>query len=264
MASRSNLLKLRLAAARTLRAAERWESSYTQNRATFERLVAEDRALEQDLAEYFLDLASFRLDRLINWQEVQRRIQASSGLVPPKDDDVWKIEVEILVAAVADHIEELITIGGQAGEAIYSSPVGISRVSELVQRSARKHVAALVGSVTDTTRDLIRQAVDKGLAAGETTGEITRRVQEVIANPVRADLIARTESVNSYQLGLQAFAEESGAKSREWEARLNACVICSPLDGQVKPIGEPFETSRGPVMRPAVHPRCRCGLIYNY
>lgn len=260
--TRAELLELRLAASRAIRASEKWESAYTKDRKTFERLVAEEAALDQSLAEYFYGLATQRLAGLINWAELQHKVHAD--VVPPASDDVWKAEVQILFGVTEGHIAELITIGGQAGEVLYKSPIGISRISELVLDAAQTKTSELVSGVTETTRDLVRSAINRGLAAGEPTSQITERVYEVVNNPVRADMIARTESVNSYQLGLRTFAKETGAKSKTWEALLNACRICSPLNGVTVKIDRPFMSPIGPVMQPAAHPRCRCGVIYNY
>lgn len=264
MATRDGLLKVRARAGALIRASEKWEQSYTKDRKTFRALIDKEQALEQAIAEHFYKFADDRTVYVVNWAEVQNRIQAAADVVPPRSDDIWNLEVQLLTAAIEDDVIDLITIGGQAGESVYESPLGISRISKAVQDAARKHVAQLVSGVTDTTRDLVRQAVKRSIAAGENLDAMTANVREVISNPVRAELIARTESVNSYQLGLEVFGQESGAVSRTWEARLNACVVCSPLDGVTKPVGEPFDTSVGPVLRPAVHPRCRCGLIYNY
>ena len=41
------------------------------------------------------------------------------------------------------------------------------------------------------------------------------------------------------------------------------CPICAPLDGQTKPLNEPFQTSVGPKMNPPFHPSCRCTIAVS-
>ena len=71
--------------------------------------------------------------------------------------------------------------------------------------------------------------------------------------------------MNSYQTGLAKYARMTGAVSKSWESLLGACPICKPMDGVTIPIDELFVFPNGAeVDRPSVHPRDRCGVIYNY
>lgn len=89
----------------------------------------------------------------------------------------------------------------------------------------------------------------------------------------RAETIARTETINAAQAGQQIAweqASENGLLSRThvrqgWlvtpDDRL--CIVCA-LIPEMNPAGVPlggyFQTPAGPVLRPTVHPNCRCSL----
>lgn len=92
------------------------------------------------------------------------------------------------------------------------------------------------------------------------------RIQKTINNPVRAEMIAQTESVNSWNMGIQNYGLETGATGKRWESLAGACQKkCGPIDGQERKITEMFTLADGTqVMQPAGHTRCRCGhhLIY--
>lgn len=262
MTSRAKLLEARAEVSLVLRASEAWEASYRKDKATFGRLLREEVALEQDMAEYLRDLSE-RAPEFVRWTEV---IQAAA--VPPAGDEIWKQEQQRAYVITYGHISELVVIGGQAGEVIYKTPIGFGPNTPYVLDAAGKHTAELVSRITDTTRDLIRQAIKTGIDMGENGAQMTERLRGVLNDPARAELIARTESVNAYQLGLAEFGRISGAKSKTWEYLAGACEVCTSAlalndDGTVG-IDESFASSTGTIDRPPAHPRCRCGVIYNY
>lgn len=155
----------------------------------------------------------------------------------------------------------LVATGGQFGEIEYGINLGITSLSESVLIAAREQTARLVSQVTDTNRKLIREAIRQGIAMGEDVTGTIARIKTVINNPVRAEMIAQTESVNAYQTGLNNFAVETNAKRKTWEALNGACKACAPVDGETVGTGGLFSNGKS---IPAAHPRCRCGLIYDY
>jgi hypothetical protein len=85
----------------------------------------------------------------------------------------------------------------------------------------------------------------------------------------RARRIARTEMVTAQARGQSdawKVAREAGQLDpkvmKEWiavMASLRTCEICMELDGQRKPLDEPFESSFvGSIDSPTAHPHCRC------
>lgn len=243
-----------------VRASEDWQPSYKRNRSTFRALLAHEAELETQVLEYLYE-ASERASSYVDWSRLPRPVQATADPVLNNDAEVWKVEQTLLTAAITDALTELIATGGQAGELTYGINVGMSTLHEEVLKTAREHVAQLVSQVTNTTRDLIRESVKQSIDRGETIAQATERLRKVINNPVRAEMIARTESVNAYQLGLRKFAQMTGAVSKTAETLQGACVVCAPIDGETVMIDELFSNGKD---LPAFHPRCRCSVYYQY
>lgn len=246
-----------------IRASETWEKSYTDSPATFKRLVRQEAALQASANAYLLGLAE-RAPGFVNWSEVELKPLMASA-VPPASDEVWKAELAYLTAMLGDHMTELFTIGANAGEYLYDRPLGITSLDEAILKSAQTLTAEKVSQINDSTRRKMQLAIKQSIKNGEDATAAIARIQRLVANPVRAEMIAQTESVNAYQGGLDTFGEQSGVKSWTWDALSGACLLCAPLDGKTNKVGVPFMLPNGSeVYRPAAHTRCRCGRIANY
>jgi hypothetical protein len=257
---RTELLEARAELTQAIRASEEWQPSYKRHQSTFKALLKHEAELERQIAEYLAGLAQ-RAPGYVDWSLVPEPVKAASNPLANKSEEVWVAEQMNMTRAVIDAITMLIATGGVAGELEYGITLGITPLSESVLVAARTQVAGLVSGVTDTNRKLIQEAIKQSIARGEDTTGTIERIRTVINNPVRAEMIAQTESVNAYQTGLQSFAVETGAKSKTWESLAGACTVCAPIDGETVDIDETFSNGSD---RPSAHPRCRCGLIYNY
>lgn len=247
-----------------IRSGEDWEQSYKQAPKAFRRLLAEEGRLQANAMSYLLDLSD-RVPTIINWQDVHLRPELRASAVPPASDDAWKAEIAALSRAVADNIIELMVVGANSGEESYGIPLSINRLDTYILDAADKYTAELVSKVTDTTRDYIRQSIKRSIAEGDDVDVMVERIRKKVSSPVRAEMIAQTEAVNAYQMGLDRFAVESGAVSSTWDALSGACKFCAPLDGVTQPIGDYFRLGNGKeVKRPPGHTRCRCGRYLNY
>src|SRR5680860_651354 len=111
----------------------------------------------------------------------------------------------------------LVATGGQFGEIEYGISLGVTELSESVLVAAREQTAGLVSGVTETNRNLIRESIKQSITRGEDVKESVARIKKVINNPVRAEMIAQTESVNAYQTGLKNFAAVSYTHLRAHE-----------------------------------------------
>lgn len=262
MTTRATLLSARTELYEAIRASESWQPSYKKDRATFAMLVQQEAQLNTAVAEYLKDL-SLRAPNYVDWTRMPQ-VAAANDPVDNNDDGSWATEMALLTAAVIALITQITTTGTIAGEAIYNIPAAGS-LEEAILTYARTHTAQLVSQVTNTSRNLIRESIKQSIAAGEGTDKAVQRLMKVINNPVRAEMIAQTESVNAYQGGLAAYAKSTGAKTKTWDVLPGACEFCSPLSGETIPVDDLFELPNGgEVSQPACHPRCRCGIIYNY
>lgn len=118
----------------------------------------------------------------------------------------------------------------------------------------------------DVARRMVREEMEAGLAAGEAAVKLTARVGKIFA-PDRAFVIASTEASRAIHAGQMIADQESNIVRRHrWLASAGACPVCEKLNGQVRPLGEPFHTwpKPGPyqvVLHPPAHPHCRCVTV---
>ena len=109
-------------------------------------------------------------------------------------------------------------------------------------------------------------------AAGLPEAEV-KRLTDKYRNKLlntRAEMIARTETIAANAAGRNQtwqLAQEAGKLPdvvREWIAAPDSpdpdrpCEQCEDLDGKTAKIGEPYESTEGPVDAPPAHPDCRC------
>ncbi|SNT46717.1 phage minor head protein [Rhodococcoides kyotonense] len=257
---RHTLLEARREVSVAIRASEEWQPSYKAHPETFKALLKHEAELEEQVSEYLAGLAE-RAPTYVDWTVYSGKLNASADGDLNATDAVWKQEQINFTKAVVDAIELLIATGGQAGELEYGIALGITSLTDSVTKAARDQVAELVSGVFDTNRKLIREAIRSSLTRGETLQDAAERIKKVINNPVRAEMIAQTESVNAYQTGLKNFGLASGAKRKTWESLAGACKVCAPLDGETVDIDEMFSNGKD---KPSAHPRCRCGIYLEY
>lgn len=123
------------------------------------------------------------------------------------------------------------------------------------------YVSAFIGrlmdkftkDVTQTTRDAIGAELRAGDEAGESLGQLIQRISRYYDENAghRAEVTARTETLNAANAGAVVAYEEAGCKQWEWLATDDEreCDECAALNGQRFPVAHPFEVA---------HPQCRC------
>lgn len=258
--NRHALLEARAELTQGIRASEEWTPSYNRHPETFKALLRYEAELDNNMSEYLAGLAE-RAPQYVDWTSVPEPIKAASSPLANKDDAVWAGEAVDMTKAVIDALTMLTVTGAQFGELEYGITLGVDSLTDWILTAAREHTAGLVTQVTDTNRKLIQEAIKKGIALGEDRDAMVARIRKVVNNPVRAEMIAQTESVSAYQSGLLNFGLETGAKRKVYEALAGACQICAPLDGETVDIDKSFSNG---VDHPPSHPRCRCSSYLEY
>lgn len=245
-----------------IRASEDWEDVYRHDEAAFKRLVAAERFLERQALVYLSGLAE-RAIALVQWYNVPLHASATD-YIDPNDPRIQEEKIAFF-REMYDGVASAVLLGALSGETAYGIEMGISTSTDFVLTAAKNHTGMLIKDITDTNLKLIRNSITVSIASGEDSTAAIARIQNIIKNPVRAEMIARTETVNAYQVGLEQFAFQTQAVSKTWQAvQSGACRICAPLNDVTVAIDESFVTLIGPKIRPTAHPRCRCGLRYNY
>lgn len=120
------------------------------------------------------------------------------------------------------------------------------------------------GTIEQTTRDMIRQAIAKAMEQDQSLTGIADMLQTTYAfSPERADLIARTEVGNAQGTGAWIGAKAVGMKAKKW-LKSNDEGICALCDANAAqgwiPIDQPFTSG---AQAPLQHPRCRCDQAYK-
>lgn len=272
---------------RLLIAAEKWSPLYKGDRDTYRRIIKAEARLRREIRGVFRETAS-KVESHINWNQYlaqQAKVNASA------DPLKAAVDVEVIVEdSLYDEMEGLfftitfetistaISIGAQAGEAIYKIPLGIRSTDAAIQELTTKRLAWLVGKrvdkegnvvdnpkpeyrISDKTRKDIASNIRTGIALGEDKQTMTKRLEQIVKNPKRAETIAQTETVNAYGAGMHEFGVESGATGKEWEDVAATDVCKMNADEGIIPLTALYYSGD---LHPAAHTGCRCNerLVY--
>lgn len=109
----------------------------------------------------------------------------------------------------------------------------------------------VIRGISGTTLDELGNKIAQGLENGDSTDTIYQVVRGYVDNPVRATMIARTETARAVTASAFETYQEANIAEWIWMAAPNACPICLQNS-----IGGPYPIGGGPYM-PA-HPQCRC------
>lgn len=135
---------------------------------------------------------------------------------------------------------------GNPAAALRASEGGLARLLAIAGQTIR--------GINGTTLDQLGNAIGRGLLAGESTEQVRQRVRDYVDNPVRSDMISRTETARAVTAATFDTYREAGITKWGWLPAPDACPICLS-----NAHGSPYAIGSGPYM-PA-HPRCRCAAI---
>jgi hypothetical protein len=261
---------------RLILASENWSPFYAKDAITHAKLIRTEAKLRRVTRKFFREQAT-KAKKFVNWDEYKAAVKAYQ--IDVLVNDVALDEMNNTFIKIAfDPIAQAVSLGTIAAQNIYGRPIASDTTTALVQQLARDQIARLVGklvkpdgsvvdnpkagySISSVTRDDIRQSLHTSISMGETIQEATDRIAQTINDPMRAELIAQTETVNAYQGGLLKAGQNSGAVGKEWHD-LGAEDVCADNtdDGPI-PIDAQFPSGDD---APTAHPRCRCGMRLIY
>lgn len=139
-----------------------------------------------------------------------------------------------------------------------SFDVNNPRVAELI----RENVINFARQVNETTNASIREAVARGVEAGEGISDIANRVASVFdeAEGYRSELIARTEVIRNSNMAAEECYVAAGIEKKQWYTTPDdaLCEECMDLADEIVPVGEAFSSGD---YAPPLHPSCRCTII---
>lgn len=261
-----------------IRAAEDWSTEYSKDPKTHAKLIKLQSTWEVKCNKLFKDVSAKEY-MFMNWHAYSAQVKADYNIdVIIDDGQLDSLAGDGFLQISVDLLTEIMAVGAQAGESIYGIKLGLTSTNARIQQQSLERVAALVGkkvlpngqivdnpnaaySITDTMREQIAQSVKTSLALGESVDDARSRMQGIIEDDYRAEVITRTESVNAYQGGLKQFADESNAVAKEWQS-VGSTDECQTNSEQGPiPIDDTFASGDS---EPAAHPNCSCGIRYIY
>lgn len=250
---------------RVILASEDWAKSYKKNPEALAKLIKKEAKLARLCRAYFKDLANNRASNFINWQIYQSKAVKGYSFDVLVDVDEIDSEYDTFISVIHDPILELIALGATTAEVQYNIDLGLNQFSDSILKANTKYVGDLVKGITNTTKDRIKSSINSSITKGENIDDAIKRLREVIRDPYRAEMIARTETVSAYTEGIKVFGEESNATYKIWELSSDPCEICLENYGQT-PDGDgriPFDDDFIDGEPPA-HPNCRCSMSLEH
>lgn len=149
--------------------------------------------------------------------------------------------------------------------------VQVAEIRREMARWLKEEGLDKITQIEDTVREGLRESLEEGVKAGETTYELAGRIKHVHQNAQgRAMTIARTEVGRAANKGMVAESEESGVvKGYKWNAAMDGATRPThrAAHGQYQDLGELFSVGGAKLAYP-LDPsgpaeetiNCRCGL----
>jgi SPP1 gp7 family putative phage head morphogenesis protein len=135
----------------------------------------------------------------------------------------------------------------------FDLPVDQRVIDTLVERNN----SSLKG-VTDAMNQKITMELSDSILKGESISQMTKRITGVVEDVgiVRAQMIARTETMKAVNEGTKRRYQEIGIEKMDWLTALDerTCPICRKYDGKITP-------SQTDGVFPPAHPNCRCAVV---
>lgn len=126
-----------------------------------------------------------------------------------------------------------------------------NRVTELGWKETLDDAKITLKGITDTTMNKLAYRIADGVNAGDPSDIIGGALDEVLDDPLRAELISHTETARMLTNAAMDQYALFGVKQWDLVTSAGACPICLSLEDQ-----NPHEVGDG--KQPPVHPRCRC------
>lgn len=233
---------------------EPYHPNYRKNKPSFDLLIRQTVKLRRIVRNFQLG----QKDRIYQLVHLHKIVAAEADDYIPTAS--WDIEDKNLANTLADGIFPIYTNGAKTTAENIGIGTTIDSSSAPSQKFLTNYVLKLAGQINDTTKADITQAIATSLELGETRDELTARINDILDDPYRSEMIAQTESINAFNQGRLAVGQEIGYDQKEWQAQPDACEYCSGLDGEIVGIDEQFDGDIAVVDAPALHPWCRCTI----
>jgi len=157
-------------------------------------------------------------------------------------------------------VEEAMRVSVEMGIAFDPAVIG-----QEATRWAREYGYDLIRGLTDTTRNVVSEAMQTFTQNPEMGREALQQMLQPAFGQVRAQMIAATETTRAYSEATNEYQQllsQAGIQTRRrWITREDerVCPACGPLHN----LTEDFWAAEYP-SGPPIHPNCRCELQLEY
>lgn len=188
------------------------------------------------------------------------RIDARFDVVNQRAVDAAVTQTEVMVRGVTEQTQ-------QAIQAVIQRSIR----DGIVTRDAAVQIRPLIGLTERQAMAVINYRftlLAEGMSPAKVHEAAGRYAERLLRQ--RADMIARTETIRAGRLGRHETwrqAREAGYLPPDARARWvvtpddRLCLLCAPMAGEEVPLGVDFDTPRGRMPGPPLHPQCRCTTV---
>lgn len=177
--------------------------------------------------------------------------------------------VQVAARQAAEAVQQVTASTRKAiREIIRRGQLGLLTVAQQARRI--RDLIGLTERQTASVLNFERNLIEQGITGAELERRVAKKFEQVLKR--RATTIARTETIKSANLGQQNLwrqAADQGLIDRDTAMRRwiitpgdRTCPICIPMDGQLRPLEEPFVSpfNGAQTMVPPIHAAGRCAV----
>lgn len=213
-------------------------------------------------------------------EEVLKNLVAAIKAAKGINEDAL-FDSEKWVGVLVDFSEPIMTDLMQQEGKTAGQLIGIEDIDVLtpeVRKALKNSLELMADSYNDTTRNLLKDKLEKGLEAGLSINELKDEVSTIyeFSDEIRAEQVARTETFRiANEATHAAWKHSSVVKTIKWytAADERVCPYCEPLHGKVVGIDEDFfkkgdevtgsdgtklQLEYDDIGTPPLHVSCRC------
>jgi len=173
--------------------------------------------------------------------------------------EFWENESQIMLEALRPFLENVYLDAAKTLMAATPSAVDWALVNEAAVKWASGYAFDLIKGINSTTVQTLQSTLAAYFQHPTTIGQLEARILEMVASPIRAEMIAVTEITRAASEGEQEIARGLAQQGIEmtpiWQTNNDdiVCPECGPRHDQEITDGE----------YPPLHPRCRCWVNHQ-
>lgn len=236
-----------------------------RNDPNFDDFVNNSVALKNKIIAYFRDqrgslsdlIATFRLS--VDNSEELTDDQIYQYYLEPMAQE-WDNQDQKLSGILNDNLFPILLFGALSLDFEHNYTSKYQTDSTALIKRARDLSIKFGKDINETTQNMLVQQIKNSIALGESEDQMATRLNKILNNENRANLIAQDQSVRAYNQGRKYAAQDLGLTKKTWESSFGACPICTELGGQTIAISDVFP---GDYDAPPAHPHCKCSIEYS-